>query len=156
MASKRDQIKLDDAEIAAYLAEEKTVVVATTGPNGRPHLMPLWFVVRGTEIWGWTFAKSQKAKNLTRDQHATLLFEDGVSYEKLRGVMYECDVEILRDSDAIRDIGIELFTKYGDGNYPAEPVIAMIEAQVPKRIGLRFTPTRTVSWDHGKLASGVY
>ena len=160
MASKRDQIKLTGAEIADYLAAGKTVIVGTNGPRGVPHLMPLWYVTRpsqtgGEEIWGWTFAKSQKAKNLERDPRATLLFEDGVTYDKLRGVMLECDAEVLRDVTAVREIGIELFTKYGDGQHPAEPVIQMIEAQAPKRIGLRFVPTRTVSWDHRKLG-GVY
>ncbi|MBI5309931.1 MAG: pyridoxamine 5'-phosphate oxidase family protein [Actinobacteria bacterium] len=155
MAGKRDQIKLSDEEIAAYIAEAKTVTAGTNGPRGIPHLMPLWFVPRGDEIWGWTFAKSQKAINLERDPRATLLFEDGVQYDKLRGVMIECDVELLREAPDIRQIGIDLFTKYGDGNYPADPVIEMIEAQTPKRVGLRFLPRRYVSWDHRKLG-GVY
>ena len=42
------------------------------GPNGRPHLVPLWYVVDdGPALRGWTYAKSQKAKNLERDPHAT-------------------------------------------------------------------------------------
>lgn len=155
MASKRDLIQLTDEEIAAYLGEEQTVIVGTNGPRGVPHMMPLWFVVRGDEIWAWTFTKSQKIKNLQRDPHATLLFEDGVTYDKLRGVSYECDVELDDDYEAVRGVGVELFTKYGDGNYPADPVISMIEAQAPKRTALRFIPTRTMSWDHRKLG-GAY
>ena len=79
MPSRREQITLDDAEIAAYLEAEKTVIVGTNGPRGVPHLMPVWFVMRGTEVWSWTFAKSQKAKNLERDPRATLLVEDGAT-----------------------------------------------------------------------------
>ena len=63
------------------------MIVGTNGPRGVPHLMPLWFVVRGEEIWGWTFTKSQKIKNLERDPRATMLFEDGVTYDQLRGVI---------------------------------------------------------------------
>lgn len=155
MASKRGAITLSDAEIAAFLKDHPTVIVATNGPRGLPHVMPLWFVVRGDEVWGWTFTKSQKTKNLERDPRATLLFEDGVTYDKLRGVSYECDVTLDEDHDVVRSVGIELFTKYGDGNHPAEPVIAMIEQQAPKRMALRFTPTRTISWDHRKLG-GAY
>lgn len=155
MAGRRDQITLSSDEIATYLAGAKTVIAGTNGPRGVPHLMPLWFVVRGEEVWGWTFARSQKAKNLERDPRATLLFEDGVTYEKLRGVMIECEVELLRDPESVSGIGVELFTKYGDGNPPAEPVLKMIDAQTPKRVGLRFIPSRYVSWDHRKL-DGVY
>ncbi len=131
------------------------MIVGTNGPRGVPHLMPLWFVLRAGEVWGWTFAKSQKAKNLERDPRATLLFEDGTSYEKLRGVSYECQVDIADDYDTVRQLGIELFTRYGDGNHPPDPVIAMIEAQAHKRIALHFVAQRTVSWDHRKLG-GVY
>src|ERR1035437_2782574 len=155
MGGGRDQIKLTPAEIAAYLAAAKTVIAGSNGPRGLPHLVPLWFVMQGEEVWGWTFAKSQKAKNLERDPRATLLFEDGVTYDKLRGVMIECDVELLRAAPDVRQIGVELFTKYGDGGPPADPVLQMIDAQAPKRVGLRFVPRRYVSWDHRKLGGGL-
>ena len=47
---------MSEAEVAAFLDEGRIVVCATNGPRGRPHLMPLWYVVRGTEIWAWTYA----------------------------------------------------------------------------------------------------
>lgn len=155
MASKRDQIKLSEQEIREFLDRHRTVIVGTNGPRGLPHMMPLWYVLRGEEIWGWTFTKSQKVKNLTRDPCATLLFEDGTSYEKLRGVAIECDVKLDERYEVVRQVGVELFTKYGDGNPPAAPVIAMIEQQAHKRTALQFLPQRTTSWDHRKLG-GAY
>jgi hypothetical protein len=154
MASKRGQIELSDTEIRDFLEAHRTVVVGTNGPRGYPHLMPLWYVVRGKEIWGWTFTKSQKIKNLQRDPRATLLFEDGTTYDKLRGVSYECKVEVSDNYEVVKAVGIDLFTRYGDG-YPAEEVIAMIEQQAHKRSSLRFLPQRTISWDHRKLG-GAY
>ena len=50
---------------------------ATNGRDGFPHLMPLWYVVRDGELWAWTFAKSQKVRNLERDPRATLQVEAG-------------------------------------------------------------------------------
>jgi len=44
--SRREQIKMDDAEVAAFLKEERTVTCASVGPRGWPHLMPLWYVPR--------------------------------------------------------------------------------------------------------------
>ena len=148
---------MSEAEVQDFLAEEKVVTCATIGPSGRPHLMPLWYVSDGAELRGWTFAKSQKAKNLERDPHATLQIEAGVAYEELRGVMLECDVDVERDDSKVADYGRALFRRYGgaqDGELAPE-VEEMIEKQAPKRVGLRFRPTRTVSWDHRKLA-GAY
>jgi hypothetical protein len=157
MPSRRDQIKMTDDELEGFLAEQKIVSCATIGPRGRPHLVPLWYVGDRTELRGWTFTKSQKAKNLERDPHATLQVEAGVEYQELRGVMFECDVAVERDAQRVADYGRALFHRYGgavDGKLLPQ-VEEMIEKQAPKRVGLRFTPTRTVSWDHRKLG-GTY
>ena len=157
MPSRRDQIRMSDEELRAFLAEQMIVSCATIGPNGRPHLVPLWYVADRGELRGWTYAKSQKAKNLERDPRATLQIEDGVQYHELRGVMLECDVEIERAPDKVAGYGMELFARYGpgpDGEVP-DAVRDMVLQQAQKRIGLRFVPTRTVSWDHHKLG-GTY
>ncbi len=155
MPSRRDQIRMSDSELRAFLDEQKTVVVATTGPHGRPHLMPLWYVPEESgELIGWTFAKSQKAKNLERDPRATLQVEAGVDYQELRGVMFECDVEVERDTAQVVSYGVAIFGRYaprGEGGEVPRQVREMVEQQAPKRIGLRFKPTRTVTWDHTKL-----
>jgi hypothetical protein len=119
--------------------------------------MPLWFVADGDNIKAWTFAKSQKAKNLERDPRATLQIEAGVEYAELRGVMYECDVDIERDAAKVAEFGIEIFTRYGPGpgGEVADEVRAMVMQQAEKRIGMTFRPTKTVTWDHRKLG-GVY
>ncbi len=64
-------------EVAEFLDRQRVVICATIGPRGWPHLMPLWYVVRAGDIWAWTYAKSQKARNLERDRRATLQIEDG-------------------------------------------------------------------------------
>jgi PPOX class probable F420-dependent enzyme len=146
---------MSDDERRAFLADRWIVSCATIGPRGRPHLVPLWYVPDGDDLRGWTYAKSQKAKNLERDPHATLQVEDGVAYHELRGVMLECDVELERDPERVAEYGLALFTRYGDGSEPGPELREMVEKQAAKRVGLCFKPTRIVSWDHGKLG-GAY
>src|SRR3954453_8270083 len=146
MPSRRDQIRMSEDELRRFLDEQKVVTVATVGPNGRPHLMPLWYVPQPDRtLIGWTFAKSQKAKNLERDPHATLQVEDGVEYQELRGVMFECDVDGEGEPERVADYGRKLFMRYGGarGDDLAPEVAEMVEKQAQKRIGLRFKPTRT-------------
>jgi PPOX class probable F420-dependent enzyme len=141
-------------EVRDFLDEEKTMTVGTIGPNGRPHLMPLWYVPEGDELIGWTFAKSQKSKNLERDPRATVQVEAGVEYQDLRGVMFECDVQVEREPARVAEYGRKIFQRYSGGSDLAPEVSEMVERQAPKRIGMRFTPTRTVTWDHRKLGGG--
>jgi PPOX class probable F420-dependent enzyme len=155
MPSRRDQIRMTGEELREFLDEQKTVSVATIGPKGRPHLVPLWYVRDGDDLTGWTFAKSQKTKNLERDPHATLQVEAGVEYQDLRGVMFECDVQIETEPDRVAEYGTALFKRYGGVDELAPEVAEMVDKQASKRVGLRFRPTRTVSWDHRKLG-GTY
>ncbi len=141
-------------EIRAFLDEQRTVICATNGHDGWPHLMPLWFVTREADIWAWTFAKSQKVRNLERDSRATLQVEDGEQYDQLRGVMIEAQTVIHRDTELVTDFGLELLGRYNDGEQSAEFRDA-IRAQAAKRVALQFKPERIASFDHRKLA-GAY
>jgi nitroimidazol reductase NimA-like FMN-containing flavoprotein (pyridoxamine 5'-phosphate oxidase superfamily) len=151
---RRAQIEMSEAEIGAFLREERTLICASNGPRGWPHLMPLWFITRGEEVWAWTYASSQKVRNLERDPRATLQVEAGERYEELRGVMIETDVEIVRELDEVCALGVELLTRYAPGS-PTDELRAAVTAQAPKRVGLRFVRRRTASFDHRKLA-GAY
>jgi PPOX class probable F420-dependent enzyme len=148
--SRRDEIRMSEDEVRTFLEEQMVMTIGTIGPSGRPHLMALWYVPDGLGMTGWTYAKSQKARNLERDPRATIQVEDGVQYHELRGVMMECDVELDRDA---KPYGLALFNRYA-GTLD-ESITAMVEQQAPKRVGMRFKPTRIVSWDHSKLG-GIY
>src|SRR6476661_2911213 len=116
--SRREQIKMTAAEVASFLAEERTVTCATMGPRGWPHLMPLWYVLRGhsagepgPRIWSWTYAASQKVRNLERDPRVTLQVEAGEQYAELRGVMLECEVVLHREIAEIVRLGAEIMLR---------------------------------------------
>ena len=157
MAGKRDAIKLNREEQLELLDEERVVIATTIGPRGWPHSMPLWFVVRDDgDIWAWTFAKSQKVKNLERDARCTLLVEAGHEYQELRGIQIEAETEIVRDVDEVFEFAKELTVRYADGIESIEGDAAeALKAQAPKRVALHFKPVRTATWDHRKLG-GVY
>lgn len=154
--SRRAQIELTPAEQLELLEAERVVVVSTLGPRGWPHSMPMWFVVRAGEIWVWTYAKSQKVKNLERDARATLLVETGVEYTELRGVQIEAEAELIRDPERVLAFAKELTLRYSEGIDSIEgDAAAALEAQAPKRVAIRFRALRRASWDHRKLG-GTY
>ncbi|HEU4737148.1 MAG TPA: pyridoxamine 5'-phosphate oxidase family protein [Solirubrobacterales bacterium] len=154
--SRRSQIELTGAEVLELLAVERIAVVSSLGPRGWPHSMPMWFVPREGEIWVWTYAKSQKVRNLERDSRATLLVETGHEYGELRGAMIEAEAELHRDAETVLGFAEELTLRYAEGISEVEgDAKAALEAQAPKRVAIRFKPVRTASWDHRKLG-GTY
>jgi pyridoxamine 5'-phosphate oxidase-like protein len=162
MPSRRAQIEMTEEEVHAFLDEQMVMQCATIGPRGLPHMVPLWYVpdltpnparaaeppASGLALRGWTYAKSQKARNLERDPRATLGIETGVEYQELRGVMLECDVVLERDTEKVAEHGMELVDRYGGG---APEMKELFREQARKRVGLTFVPSRVVSWDHRKL-----
>src|ERR1044072_1992665 len=149
MPSRRTQIEMTDAELHAFLAEQLVMQFATVGPRGLPHMVPLWFVADGTTLRGWTYAKSQKTKNLERDARATIGIEDGVQYHELRGGMLECAVELEREPERVQEFGRALFGRYAGEITPE--LDDMIAAQAQKRGGLTFRPKRTARWGHRRV-----
>jgi general stress protein 26 len=146
---------MSDEEVTAFLGAGKSANFATIGPNGRPHLVAVWYVPKDDVLETWTFAKSQKAVNLRRLPQATILVETGDSYEKLRGVSLECDVELVTDVEKITLIGQQLMTRYSSNPEIATAASQFVRLQAPKRVGLICRPTKIVSWDHSKLG-GTY
>ncbi len=141
-------------EVRTFLAGELTAQVATVGPNGRPHLVPVFYVSRDGGIATWTYRRSQKVANLRRLPQATVLVEAGEAYAELRGVSMECDVEILEDTEQVALIGHELMRRMaGDAEVAAEAG-QFVRVQAEKRVGLVFRPTKVISWDHAKLGGG--
>ena len=154
--SRRNQIVMSEAEQLELLESERVVIVSSNGPRGWPHSMPLWYVPRDGEIWIWTYAKSQKVRNLERDPRATLLVETGTEYVELRGVMIEAEAELIRDVEQVVGFAKELTVRYSEGIDSVEgDAAAALEAQAPKRVAIRFRAKRVASWDHAKLG-GVY
>ena len=156
MASRRDEITLTDEEQRRLIDSERVVIVGSHGPRGWPHLMPLWYVPRDGEIWIYTYAKSQKVRNLERDKRATLLIETGHEYNELRGVSIEAEAEIHREFDDVFALAQDLTIRYTEGLESVEGEgRSVLEAQARKRVAIRFVADRVASWDHSKLG-GTY
>jgi hypothetical protein len=152
--SRREQIRMTSEEVDAFLDEQRVVICASNGRQGWPHLMPLWYLVRDREVWAWTYAKSQKVRNLERDTRATLQVEAGEQYQELRGVMIEARTVIHRETDRVAAFGAGLFQRYGSAS-PGPEFLEGVRAQAEKRVALQFVPERIATWDHRKLG-GVY
>ena len=57
--------------------QARNVWIATVRPDGRPHLVPIWFVVAGERWYICTAPGSVKARNLRANAHLALALEDG-------------------------------------------------------------------------------
>jgi nitroimidazol reductase NimA-like FMN-containing flavoprotein (pyridoxamine 5'-phosphate oxidase superfamily) len=154
MPSRREIIQLSDDEIRDYLAAQKTLIIVSNGKDGYPHPMPMWFYADDAGcLYCTTFSKAQKVLNFQRDAKATLLVESGEEYAQLKSVLIYATAEVIDDFDAVCDALVGITTK-GRDNVSAEEVAKLragVAKTAEKRVALKFTPQRYVSWDHSKL-----
>ena len=137
MPSRRTAIQLSDAEVRELLENGKTIVICSSGRDGVPHPMPMWY-------------------GLDPDGSVALLLEDGESYAELRGVVVYGRAELERDVERVLDTLARVSARYqaGAGADP-KALRAALRSQAAKRVALRVRPERVVSWDHRKLG-GAY
>jgi PPOX class probable F420-dependent enzyme len=145
----RDQIRMTDEEIDAFIHERRPMTMCTLNHDGSIHAVAMWYGFVDGSVAIETKAKAQKAVNLGRDTRITLLFEDGDYYEELRGVELVGHAEIVDDPEKMWELGVNLFERYY-GAY-TEELRPMVEVMLNKRIVAKIIVERTVSWDHRKL-----
>lgn len=156
MVNQRARIALTDAEVADFLGAGRTLVLVTTGPEGVPDPVPMWYVLDDDgEVRMRTYRRSQKVVNLRREPRAAGLVEDGERYAELRGVQLTGRVELVEDPDWIADVWVGLMVKYeGLADADVPDARAALRERAGKQVGLRLVADRVVSWDHRKLVAG--
>lgn len=157
---RREQIRMTEQEIALFLAQGRSLSVATISPDGAPHLVAMWYALTDEgKIALWMYARSQKALNLRRDPRITCMLESGATYEELRGVQIRGQATLVEDAAAVQAIGEAIYRRNASpdnsGGALTAAQLALIAAQASKRIGVIVEPTTIASWDHSKLG-GTY
>ena len=151
MAKRRDQIRMTDDEIEDFLGSQKTLMVATNGKDGMPHLVPMWFAVSGGSIVFHTFTKSQKIRNLERDERLSVLVESGDTYDQLRGVSIQGRAELIDGEDKYPYV-IDVIRRYRE--MPDEALEPAARQVAAKRTVVKVHADKVMSWDHRKLGGG--
>lgn len=142
---------MSDAEIEEFLRAPHHLQVATIGPDGRPHLVAMWYGLVGGAVTLWTYGRSQKVVNLQRDPRVTCLVEAGRGYAELKGVELIGRATILDDRASVLAAGQSVFERYmGPFTEADRPRLERMSA---KRVAVPISVERVVSWDHAKLGA---
>src|ERR1700761_3344390 len=102
---------MNDAEAYAFLAEgQRTGKVATVRADGRPHVVPIWFVVDGTDLLFMTGADTVKGRSLARDPRVALTVD--LEEPPYAFVTVEGTVTISEDLETMLPLSIAIGRRY--------------------------------------------
>lgn len=149
----RELITMDDDEVAAYLAGSVRARVATVGKDGAPHVVPMSYVVLDGNITFWADNVSQKMVNLQRDPRVSVIIDDGMDFQELRGVQVTGTATLHADDETNGRIA-DLFALMAPEEH-REAAKTMLLSLAAERTAVVVHPTRVSSWDHRKLGGGA-
>ena len=141
----RPDIRLTPEEQAAFLRANRKCALATLDGDGFPHIVAMNFCVRDGAFWMTSYGKAQKVVNIRRDPKVALMVETGGKYAELKGIMVRGLCEIIEGAAAVNRVFAWMAEDRGEPRSPGSA------ASAPKRIVLKITPAKIVTWDHGKL-----
>jgi len=136
-------------DLRRALGSLPVVHVATTRPDGGPHVVPLWFVWREEGVYVSCRRESATWRNVEGDARVSLSFSTGRTWRELSGATVSGRGEVLvPEHPALRGVMSQWFEKYrlllaggGFRDY-AERV------ESPGIVRVR--PERLAMWDHAE------
>ena len=103
--------RMTEQEWRAFVMEgTRTAKVATARQDGRPHVVPVWFVLDGEEVVFTTGASSVKGQALLREPYACLCVDDQAP--PFSFVMVEGPVELSPDLNELRRVATLIGRRY--------------------------------------------
>jgi PPOX class probable F420-dependent enzyme len=94
---------------ALVMEGTRTAKVATARKDGRPHVVPVWFVLDGEDVVFTTGAGLVKGQALRREPYACLCVDDQAPFSF---VMVEGPVELSTDVDELRRLATRIGSRY--------------------------------------------
>jgi nitroimidazol reductase NimA-like FMN-containing flavoprotein (pyridoxamine 5'-phosphate oxidase superfamily) len=140
----RLDLSLTDAELHAFLKSHRTIRLATTAPDGRPQVIPLWFVWLNGQVFMNSTLGNVSVGNLQADARAAGVIDDGETYEALRGVLIHGTVSVADADPRINEVEATWSRKYLGGN-------PIPYGRWKNRVWLRLVPEHISSWDFRKI-----
>jgi PPOX class probable F420-dependent enzyme len=136
---------MHDGGVASELLAARLIAkFATFNRDGSVHLVGLWFVWDGDALLFPTSATTRKARNLDRDDRATVMIDDSRGGLDLRGITLTGHAAIVRGPEAAaqnRLIHLKYVTERGRDLQPVDAYLGTDD------VTIRFTPEHFSSWD---------
>lgn len=146
---RRRAIAMTVEEVDEFLGLAGNCYLATSTPNGKPHVSPVWFVWHDGAVWISSLVRSQRWTDISINPAVSAVFDAGDRYGELRGV---------RIDGIARPVG-DIPRTVGDDPRVAGPERMLAEKYTgrgdPSPDGrhawLRIEPVKISSWDFRKI-----
>ena len=126
--------------VADLVHRERICRVATAGPSGMPHLVPVCQVVDDGKIYFASGTKGRKVLNVKANPRVAVTVDlYSEAWAHLKGVMVQGDAALIGKGPRFRKIRALLYEKYPQ--YPDDAALDESDSVI-----IEVTPTRVYTW----------
>ena len=138
-------------ELDEYLTAARSRRVATVAADGRPHVVPLWFVWDGAALWLNSLVRSQRWTDLVCDSRVAVVVDGGTEFAALRGVEISGRAEPV--GQVPRAVGEDPEVAAPERAFARKYTTGETFVSDGRHGWLRVVPERVVSWDFRKISA---
>ena len=95
-----------------FLREQKILRLTTIGKRNSLHIVPVWYMYNAKKIFIGTNTKSQKAKNITKNNIVAFCVDTGVMSPDIYGVMGQGKAKLIKEKSKVKQIGKKILLRY--------------------------------------------
>ena len=95
-----------------FLKSQKILHLATIGKNKVPHIVPVWYRYAGKKFYIGTNSKTQKAKNISKNNKVSFCVDVGVNAPNIYGVMGQGEANLIKNEPKVKTIAKKNLLRY--------------------------------------------
>ena len=95
-----------------FLKSQKVLRLATVGKNKTPHIAPVWYRYVGKKFYIGTNTKTQKAKNVKKNNKVSFCVDVGINAPNIFGVMGQGEANLILDKSKVKTIAKKILLQY--------------------------------------------
>lgn len=105
-------MKLSQSEINEFLDGVHIARVATTRPDGRPHIAPVWYLWEDDTLYFESESRTVKTRNLRLNPNIAISVDITAGGLRLKYVILEGRVEFIENLEAVKKIANRVYSRY--------------------------------------------
>lgn len=95
-----------------FLKTQKILRLATIGKNKTPHIVPVWYRYSGKKFYIGTNTKTQKTKNLKKNNRVSFCIDTGINAPNIYGVMGQGKSNLILEGKRVKTIAKKILLRY--------------------------------------------
>ena len=95
-----------------FLKEQKILRLATISKNKIPHIVPVWYMYSAKKFYIGTNTRTQKAKNLKKNNRVSFCIDKGVNAPNIYGVMGQGKSNLILEEKKVKTIAKKILLRY--------------------------------------------